>query len=247
MSIHNSGEIIMHIYTSFLKLVIFVTAFTIGSGVSAGEQEGGFPVLSHDQYQKSTGCSVNQDLYERSVRQVIASVIFKDEPVVADDTLEEFTQDLQYTRRHSRDFFGPLMQLHEEGSPCAPDSLVKLAEAAGFPEKSDMPVATDAITPPSSYSTPYVLMTRAQYMEATSCLVSPSTFEHYRVAFILYVLSYTDDDDKAKVHLTQFLQETGEGKRSARNTLAAACMTPTITRLAKELSLLNEKGEYQLK
>ena len=237
---------IMKAYLLHTKLLITTLIFIASSSLFANDNSSGTPILTHDQYQKLTGCSVSDGLYNRAMKQIIASVVFKDEPVIDENELNGFkviTEDLHYTRRHTRDFFGPLMQLHKTGSVCAHESLVKLAKAAGFPEPSDLPISTKIF---KENKKPYNLMTRKQYMDATTCLVSPNTYEKYRMAFFSYVLSYQHEDDEPSKLMSQFLQETGEGRRTGKNTLHPMCMTPTVKRIATELSLLNEKGEFLL-
>jgi len=221
------------------------------TSVENDNSQTGVAVYTHAQYQATTGCNVDPDLYERSLRQVLASVVFHDEPIDDTDLFGEKTEEQDYTFRHSREFFTPLMILSEQGSNCAMDDLVALAKQAGYPEQSDIERSTDVFTPAWKRATepvkPYYLMTRTQYTDQTNCPISKSTYKRYIAGFFNQLLHRSiTSSDQASAPIRQFLQQAGEGKHTAKNTLDPVCLTPTMKRIAKESRLLNAAGEFKL-
>jgi len=237
-----------------LSLTLIVVAWICESRPAAAEEPtasaDAFPVFSHADYEKATGCKVSADGYDRSLRQIIASVVFASEPVSGEDAFGERTEGASYTRRHSRELFGPVFAHIARGSVCAHPVLVAAGRAAGFTQENAKGYSADAIVkagePAPKGVAPYVLTSRSAYIAQTGCLVSRSTYENLRVAFLSHVLDSKWEGRRTKKAMRAFLQRTGEGKRDADGSLAEACMTDTIRRIAATVGLLDADGRYMV-
>lgn len=203
-----------------------------------------YPILTHADYEIATGCDIAIGLYEPAVRTALTFLVFNDEPVRRDENMrldfERTADDLHYVRRHSRDLFGPLFASQELGEPCLHPTLERIARAVDYPEDGyDWELLQSIREPACEDVVPYTMTSRPDYIEATGCLVSQSTYNHFRIAFLEHTLSYMNAYDAAD-RLGTFLRETGEGKHTADGFLDPACMTPTMTRIATELELLDD-------
>ena len=164
-----------------------------------------------------------------------------------DAEFEPTADDAHYVRRHSRNLFGPLFASQAAGGSCLHPTLERIGRAVGFPEESDAaPEPLQPVRDPNEEGVvPYLMTSRADYIEQTGCLVDQGTYNHYRVAFLDYVL-YWDVAYNAADRLRTFLQETGEGKRTDDGYLDSICLTPTMARIAKQLELLDDDARYKL-
>lgn len=228
--------------TVFPVLLIAFSAF--------GDETAEYPVLTHADYEAATGCDIAIGLYEQSLRIALTFLVFEDEPVRRGEDLslefEESADDAHYVRRHSRDALGPMFASAEAGGSCLHATIENIGEDVGFPESGYEWQALARVREAGGKNIAAYLMTsRSEYMQRTGCLVSPSTYDHFRVAFLEHVLS-RDDNFDATGRMGTFLRETGEGKHTADGYLDASCMTPTMRRIADELKLIDANGGFAL-
>jgi hypothetical protein len=226
------------------QLIIALLLFVAPSAFAGESAE--YPVLTHADYEAATGCDVARGLYERGLRIALTFLVFEGEPVSRDRGFEGSASDAYYVRRHSRDALAPMFASAAAEGPCLHPTVAKIGGAVGIPESGVQPDPAPRVREPAGENVaPYLLTSRPEYMQRTGCLVSPSTYNHFRVAFFEHVLS-RDDRYDAAARMRTFLRETGEGKQTADGFLDSSCMTPTIRRIANELKLIGARGEFLL-
>lgn len=215
--------------------------------MALGSEPTKYPVLSHADYVNATGCDVYIGLYERSLRVALTFLVFEDEPVSSSDPnagFENSQQDAHYVRRHSREAIGAMYASRDAGGPCLHPTVEKIGNAVGYPEStSHSEPAVRVRKAASDIVEPYLMTSRATYVQETDCLVSRSTYSLFRVAFFEHVLS-RDDAYDAAARMQMFLRETAEGKSTEGGFLDSKCMTPTMQRIASELDLLDQHGRF---
>jgi hypothetical protein len=215
------------------------------SAALSGETEV-YPVLSHAEYEAVTGCDVDISSYEKSLRVALTFLVFQSEPVRPDDDFEETSIDEHYVRRHSRQPLERMFASKAAGGSCLHSTIAKIGGAVGFPETDEGAQPLERIREPAEENPfQYLITSRSKYIQSTGCLVSRSTYDHFRVAFFEHVLNWSDGYN-ATVRLSTFLRETGEGKHTNEGFLDPTCMTPSIERIAIELAVLNEEGQFDL-
>jgi hypothetical protein len=197
-------------------------------------ETGPYSVAHFADYVTATECDVKEQHYNRALQTALDHLVF------ADILDEGFADNASYTRRHSRDFFEPLI-VGEFGDGCLTPALRRITLELGFPEDdSELGPANAA---GSEFS--FALMSREEYMAETECLASPSTWNKYRLGFYTYVLGF-DELRSEPPSLHQFLQELGEGRRTEDGHLDSACMTPTLRRIAESAGELDAEGRFVL-
>ena len=138
----------------------------------------------------------------------------------------------------------PMFESQEAGEPCLHPTLEHIGRAIGFPDPEDHWIPSKRVRDPAGENVvPYLMTSRDEYIQWTMCMVSPSTYDHYRVAFLEHVLNWIDGHDAA-ARMRTFLRAAGEGKHTGDGFLESVCMTPTMVRIADELELLDENGRF---
>jgi hypothetical protein len=218
------------------KLIIFLSLLPF-STLSASSSDDNYLVTRYSDYLEIGKCKISASIYEHAMRAAIRHLIFS-----KDHISNELYADAEYAQRHSRDFFTPLLR-GEFGQGCLTPSLRNITQALRFPEDRSVLRAADA----QDISVAFPVMSRKAYTEATACLVSPSTWQHFQNAFEALVLGYGDFEYGQKAML-QFLQELGEGRHTDNGSyLDSRCLIPEIKKLAHAARVLDEDGRFKLK
>ena len=209
-------------------------------------------------YVSLTGC--NNEPYSYSLRNALNFLVFSE---YHDHNDEEFrdSRDLQYTHRHSRNFFHYLSR----NKKCQQPNLMRMAKElriltnkGTIPPDLDIRESTKKL--PLEDSEKYYVdkselktdklifevLSRTDYMQVTGCLVSPKSYHKYHLALYFGVLNMGGDIPKGKKYMREFLNDVGAGMRTENNEIAPKCLSNSVKVLAQDLGLLNKAGTYVL-
>jgi len=212
-----------------------------------------YQILKQDDYEKVTGCQ-NLSNYQRSMQVALNYLVFAKDHV-DDDELTIAFKELEYARRHTRDFFNESVArncIHptikriglELYQIDAKDKAIRNGIDSNSANKLEDVMLKKLIV--TSNKVPiYEILPRSEFNKTTGCLVSPKTYHYYHKAFFARVLGWYDYE-KAQGFMKTFLQEMGEGAQE-NGFVRANCMIPAIKILADELELLDGRKRFKLK
>lgn len=198
-----------------------------------------YRAMRNADYRELTGCE--RFSYDASIHAALSFLVF-DESSDANRAA--------YARRHTRPHF---QSFQTEGrtldTACLPSWLrdigqdMDILEPAGLPEgeaNSEFTFDADATNFPDDGIT-WEVMSRAQYMDATECLLSPASYEKFHGA--IHDFLYTNWPDRAPSSLASFLADVRSSRPLDDGSLDPACLTPGLLALGLEMGVLDEAGK----
>ncbi len=211
-----------------------------------------YHVLRQADYEAITGCHDMDDW--RPLQSAIHFLAF------AGSDEEGSNSNLHYARRHTLPLFRALRDKHAEpdgavAERCIPPSLrrigfaLKLLDAEGRFGRNATPKLDFAYDPSllktgSVSPKAFPVMARLDYFALTGCKVSTKNYRRYRDAFdwVVFDMGYRD---KARTRMAKFLDVLYAWQRTSDGFVDQRCMIPAISRIASELTLLDENGRYR--
>ncbi len=203
-------------------------------------------IAAHSHYVAATECEISARTYEGALQKALDSSLFRsylDKDGLASVSYEA---SVSYGRRHSRDFFAPLLG-GVLGKKCLTPGLHRIAVDLQYDREGHVIGKPDVTEVPEAVR----LQTRREYMQETGCLASPTTWRKFRLGLYqtlfgdyLLPMDFTSGSDVP--YMKQFLQDIGDGRRTEDNYLDPECLNDTMQAIARAAGLLDEEGRFAL-
>ena len=194
-------------------------------------------VLSEADYANLTGCPTGN--YAHALEQALKYLVFASD--------EHEVEEWEYRRRHIRPF---LKSISDDGgivrSRCLPHSVRLIGGSMGLltaQQIKDSPQGkfiydARAADFPDEIGLTLEVMSRKAYMEATECLLSPSSWEKYEAAVVTYIDGRVLGIDRIEASVQALFDELNASQPPSSGPVADHCLTPGLQHLAQAAGLL---------